>query len=294
MALNHTIPELWRAALKQNFRKANIWTNYVTDVSSELAQGGDTLHIQEVTSAGAIADYTKEADIPAATYPSDTDQTLVIDQMKTFNIAIDDVDRVQARPDVMEKFTENTMAAMARVVDADLSNVWQTGVALVSNNTDANQTFQNPSVTEDATQAQLDSFIKKVNTVLRNAENRAWPKDRITMIVNTNVAAAMRQYLVNKGIGQGQLGDSVFLNGQMTSIFGIRTVVDPNASNATTNGTVMAKFVLNDALLVATQIRKVEAYRPERRFSDNVKGLFVWGRTLLFPDHRMVIIIGSG
>jgi len=39
----------------------------------------------------------------------------------------------------------------------------------------------------------------------------------------------------------------------------------------------------------AEQINKVEAFRPERRFADAVKGLHVYGSKVVRPDSLVVI-----
>ena len=41
----------------------------------------------------------------------------------------------------------------------------------------------------------------------------------------------------------------------------------------------------NDAVTHPFQIQEVEAYRPEKRFGDAVKGLYVYGAGVVAPDY---------
>ena len=111
MAITHAIPELWSAGILTNFRRVNVWSNLVTDVSSELTEG-DTLHMASLTTYPTVKDYTRNADIADPELMTDADTTLTISQEKYFHIAVDDVDRVQMKPDL---FMEHTMRAGEKV-----------------------------------------------------------------------------------------------------------------------------------------------------------------------------------
>jgi hypothetical protein len=43
------------------------------------------------------------------------------------------------------------------------------------------------------------------------------------------------------------------------------------------------------AIAFAEQLNEVEAYRPEKRFADAVKGLHLYGAKVVFPDEIFVI-----
>ena len=47
----------------------------------------------------------------------------------------------------------------------------------------------------------------------------------------------------------------------------------------------------NDAISFAEQVAKTEAYRPESKFADAMKGLCVYGAKLIRPDNLAVAII---
>lgn len=67
----------------------------------------------------------------------------------------------------------------------------------------------------------------------------------------------------------------------MSNIFGIQVVVDRRMADAGTAGDPYVRFGHRLGMYAATQIRKLEAYRPESRFGDAVKGLYVYGHKVV-------------
>ena len=46
------------------------------------------------------------------------------------------------------------------------------------------------------------------------------------------------------------------------------------------------------AIAFAEQINSVEAYRPEKRFADAVKGLHLYGAKIVYPKEIMLLDLG--
>ena len=291
MAVTNAIPELWSARLLDGFQRRNVWGNLVTDVSSEFASGGDTLHLNEVTSNVTVKDYTRNQDIADPELITTSDLTLTINQEKYFNIAIDDVDATQAKPALMDKFSEKSAREVAKVYDTFMSTTFGGGSWVAAQSSGIPDA---PSDLTTVTTADMQKAVTAINVMLKTLQDGNWPIDQAFMVMNTTTAFVIREYLIRNGIGSGQLADQTFLNGTMSSLFGIRTVVDANMANAQTNGAVQAYVGTTDAVFWAQQIRRVVAYRPEKRFSDAVKGLFVWGGTLVYPMHRHRLIAQTG
>ena len=48
------------------------------------------------------------------------------------------------------------------------------------------------------------------------------------------------------------------------------------------------------AIAFAEQLSEVEAYRPEKRFADAVKGLHLYGAKVVYPSELMVLSVNFG
>jgi len=109
------IPELWSSAILDYAERAFSLRNQVSDFSSMVAGGGDTLHIPKVTEETAAA---KSADT-AVTYSANTDGKidLSIDQHHYEAKRIEDIVMVQESADLFNMYTRSMGYAIAKKVE---------------------------------------------------------------------------------------------------------------------------------------------------------------------------------
>lgn len=271
MTVDNVIPKIWSARLKQNFEKATIFSGLMTDVSSELTDG-NSLELGAITSTPTIRNYARNANLVAPEIMNDSAQTLTLDKMKYFNIAVDDVDAVQARPAIVDSYTNKASLELAKQHDADqLSAILATKKA---GNTVAVATLDG-TATDDELQALITRFL----TVNKQFSDKNIPQSDRWGVISTSVAHAVQNFMLAKGFGTGAVADGVFNSGTIGSFLGINIAVstDLEGSFAPSSGDVIACFGIRQSFVTATQIRKVEGYRPPNLFADAVKGLMVYG-----------------
>ncbi|MFQ6610708.1 MAG: hypothetical protein ACE5D7_07910 [Fidelibacterota bacterium] len=109
------IPELWKEAILDYAERKFQLKNQVTDLSSLLSGGGDTLHIPRVDEETAAA---KSADT-AVTYGANTDgkTDLSIDQHFYEAKRIEDIVRVQESADLFGMYAKSMGYALAKKVE---------------------------------------------------------------------------------------------------------------------------------------------------------------------------------
>lgn len=109
------IPELWSSAILDYAERQFSLRNQVSDFSSMLASGGDTLHIPKVTEETAAA---KAADT-AVTYSANTDGKidLSVDQHHYEAKRIEDIVMVQESADLFNMYTRSMGYAIAKKVE---------------------------------------------------------------------------------------------------------------------------------------------------------------------------------
>lgn len=82
--------------------------------------------------------------------------------------------------------------------------------------------------------------------------------------------------------------DQVLRTGQVGQAAGFEIFISNNVPNTTgTKYKILCGHPM--AITFADQIDKVEAYRPERRFADAVKGLHVYGAKVIRPEALVVV-----
>ena len=245
--------------------KRHVYLNLLNrDYEGEIKNFGDTVKVNQIGDI-TIKDYTKGTDIEAPEDVSGAQQELKIDQAKYFNFSVDDVDNAQTNPKLMDKAMERAAYAMNDVVDAFAANLLAINVH--TDNTIGDDTTPKVPTKETAYDLLVDLGVKlteaNVPTVGRWVVIPAWYHG--LLLKDQRFVGNGTDY--NKAILEG---------GEVGNAAGFTVYVSNNVPNTTKK-----KYKIiggtEEAGSYAEQILKTEAYRPEKRFSDAVKGLHVYG-----------------
>ena len=344
MAIANFIPEVWAASLLTNLKKNLVFGGLANrDYEGEISNFGDTVHITSIA-APTIGTYTKDTNLSDPEALTDSARTLVIDQSKSFNFQIDDIDDRQSRNGgaLMDEASAEAAYALADVADQFLATTLATGSAITSLGTiDASAAATNvydlllvpvrtalqkakvPTagrfiVLDSDTMGKLllDSRFIKANEAgtpdaLRNGfVGRAAgldilesPNSSVGVArtgITTTTASGAKTLTSAAGtfsqadVGLAVTGTGVGSNAKIATVNAAGTIatVDTNSTASatisdlaivTTNALPLVTFGYRGAFTYAEQIAKVEAYRPEKRFADALKGLHLYGAKVTRP-----------
>ena len=260
-----------------------------SDISSEIANEGDTINLSSISSGVTIKDYARNMDIDDPEIMTDTAQKLLIDQEKYFNIYVDSVDRVQAKPDLLSHFTLQAGREIANTVDTFAHSVLAgSGTAAIG----TSQKEDTKNILPTTNDGGLQDFLDVLNDVVGNKlYGMNWPTEGTVCVLSRDVATLLNKLFLHKGYGTGASGDTALASATLSNLFGIRVLVDNNQlSTAAATGRIMAFFANIECGFMAQQIRQVEAYSPEKRFGDAVKGLFVYGARMVDDSKRYAVL----
>lgn len=267
MAVTGFIPKLWSARLLNALDKSHVFANVVNrDYEGEIKKMGDTVHINTI-GAVTIGTYTQNTDFSSGPETlATTDQTLTIDQAKYFNFQVDDIDAAQAAGDIMDKAMTRAAYGLADASDkyiagilagaADTTNlVSSTAVALTSSNV-----YEN---------------VVKMRTILDKANV---PTAGRWLVIPPEMYALilLDDRFVKTG---GEMAEGILRTGLVAQAAGFDIYLSNNCVSANVSDKVTYTIVggVDSAATYAEQIVSTEAYRPEKRFADAVKGLHVYG-----------------
>ena len=117
MAISNFIPTIWSEALLHSLDRKYIGVaNCNREFEGEIREKGSSVKVCGVGNVN-ISDYTKNTNMSAPQTLSDNARELVIDQAKYFNFQIDDIDRAQSMPRLMEAAMANAATALATEAD---------------------------------------------------------------------------------------------------------------------------------------------------------------------------------
>ena len=275
MALTTFIPELWNARLLNALDKAHVFAGLVNrDYEGDIKKQGDTVHINTIGEV-TIGTYTKDTDFTSGPQAlTATDSTLVINQAKYFNFAVDDIDTAQAAGDIMDKAMQRAAYGLADAADKYLADQLAAAITTANGN-------QVGTTAVALTKENVYENIVKMKTILDKANV---PTTGRWLVVPPEMVALILQddRFVKTG---GTKAEDTLANGWVARAVGFDIYESNNCNSTNASSTTTYTVTAGDegACTYAEQISDTEAYRPEKRFADAVKGLHLYGAKVVDP-----------
>lgn len=271
MAITNFIPTVWSENLYQELDKKYIGVaNCNRDYEGEIREKGNTVRICGVGDV-VVSEYTKNTNMNYPATLSDNVRDLVIDQAKYFNFQIDDIDRAQASPKLMEAAMKNAASALANDADRYVFSLYG----------QATHTIQCNDVNTD----NIVNLIIDARTKLFNS-NVADPED-IVIEVTPEIAGLIMKAKVNLSTNNTDLLEA----GCIGAIGGCKIFVSNNVKKIECDTGYEHKCLARTkrAIAFAEQLSEIDAYRPELRFADAVKGLHLYGAKVVYPGEMVLL-----
>lgn len=118
------IPEVWGEKTNNFFRSKKALTNWFTDRSSELANGGDTLYTPNFTEMAATAKTNGQA--VTLVSPQETKVDLVVDQWYEVSFVIEDREAAQAKHSyaIMNTYASNAGYSLMKKLEVAIATLF--------------------------------------------------------------------------------------------------------------------------------------------------------------------------
>ena len=261
MAIANFIPQVWSARLQENLHKALVFGSLCNrNYEGEIAQWGDTVHISALNDI-TVKPYDPATEIEDPEQLSGTDITLTIDHGAYYNFFINDADAAQARVDLMDAAMRNAAYRLAADAEAYIISTLRenAGVSLNRNLPTPNTNTAYDLLLE--IKASMD-----FNNVPRHDRKVVMPPIMESLLLMDNrfiTASSGTAESLKEGAVARALGFDIYISNDLTN-------------------EIIA--LIPDAVTFAHQITKVDAYRPEKGFSDGLKGLCLSGAKVLIPE----------
>ena len=271
MAITNFIPTVWSENLYKQLDKKYIGVaNCNREWEGDIKQYGDRVKICGVGPV-SVFNYTKNTNLPDPVALTDTARELIINQAKAFNFQIDDIDAAQARPGLMDAAIRQAADALADAADKYVYELFSTV-------NDENRMLIMSVNEENIFSTILDAVLTLQKRGVR---------DELILEVTPFIASLLIKAKINL------LSDNstVVENGCIGSIAGCKVFVSNNVQVRMEGGDCFAHCFLRTkrAVAFAEQLSEIEAYRPELRFADAVKGLHLYGAKIVYPDELLLL-----
>ena len=277
MAISNFIPTVWSETLLESLEKQYVAVkNCNRDFDGDIKEMGSKVKICGVGNIN-IFDYTKDTDMSSMQTLTDTAVELEINRARAFNFQIDDVDRAQCTPKLMKAAMHNAASSVANDADSYVFGLY-TSVE------------EEQTVTNDDTTAEnvIDSIIAAREKLY---EGNVGDSEEIVIEVSPQIASLILKAKVTLS---NDTNDSALGGGVLGTIAGCRIYVSNNVKTDVDDGVTYHKCFVRTkrAIAFADQLSEINAYRPETRFADAVKGLHLYGAKIIYPEELILLNLG--
>ena len=246
-------PEVWAELTNRNLNKQLVFGALANrNYEGKIENMGSSVRVPSIGSV-TVGDYTG-ADI---TFQEDTGayQTININKAKYFALKMDDVDKAQAIPGVIEALTDQAIYEMADVVDTELSKLYAKCKSKV------------------AGVIGTDKVSDKIIDLAVKMDEDNVPTANRWLVISPEIYGQLIKEVPTISKGENTLGinQSYFIG----SWGGFTIYKSNNVQRTAKKYHCMAG--VSAGLTLAMQINKMEAGRFEKSFGEYVKGLQLFG-----------------
>lgn len=269
MSFSNFIPSVWAESINRELERVHV---FVEDCNRQyegsVSKKGDSVHILGVGKPTIKEMERKNSNnnIEGPEEIEDTSVILNINQIRYFNYMVGDIDKAQGQDGIMDALSQETGEGLADAMDKYIANMaTDKGVASLT----ATATV----VTKDNVLSLLDDAIQKLQ------ENDVNMASGIIVTVSPRFYKLFKQAYVGKDTSNSEM----LKNGKV-AMYGNVTVKLSNNVAKTESGSVDNIMIRTKrAIAFVNPLTHTEAYRPENKFADAVKGYVLFDGKVVRP-----------
>lgn len=277
MAYENFIPTVWAEAINRELEKALVYAEGCNrQYDGEVKAMGDTVRILGVGRPTITTTTDKAITLSAPESVEDSSVTLAVRQISYFNYKVDDIDKRQAVGSVMEALNKEATYGLADEMDKHIAGMAATREAV-------KYAASATAITKDNVLGEIDKALEKLYG------NNVRPNGKIMMEVPPWFYMRLKQAYTaldtdnSKMLENGRVGKYGNVIVKMSN----NVAVDSSANSLITVHTDKAVAFVNP-------MTHVEAYRPEKGFSDAVKGFVLYQAKIVRPKELVVLNCKAG
>lgn len=317
-ASGNFIPSVWSAKLNAKFYLSTLYgeianTNWQGDISGM----GDKIIINTAPTI-TVTDYQVGGSGLNYQVPAPDVQEMVIDKAKAFAFQINDVLDYQAKPNLLDMFSQDAGEQMKIAIDSTV--LYNTIFSAAAANQGATAGARSGSynlgtsgspIAINATAGDAANVLTKILQLASVLDEQNVPESDRYLLIDP----ATRTLLMNTNLAQAQfMGDSSSMvrNGKIGTIDRFTVYVSNNLPYAAANATLWTSGQGNESTIVATtnaakrrvivaghksaiafasQITKMETVRNPNDFGDFIRSLNVFGYRVVKPEALAVAVV---
>lgn len=213
---------------------------------------------------------------------TDSSQLLKIDQFRYFDFEVEDIDKAQSVPGLIEALSKEATAGLSEEADKYVASLVATEAVKPSPEF-AMATETDISSVTDGGVALIETGFKKLY------ENNCKVNDKYHLEITPEWYTILRPAIIELDTNNSDLIKKGYVGKYGNALISIENLLGTATINS--KDCKLAMLRTTKAIAFAGQIDKVEAYRPHDAFQDALKGLYVFGAKIVRPEQMYVFPI---
>lgn len=277
MSYNNFIPTVWAEAIERDLaRKAVFAEDCNQKYEGDVQKMGDSVRILGVGKPTITKQVGGEIVLEDPEKVEDTSVTMLINRIAYFNYLVDDIDKRQMAGNVMEALNEESSEGLANAMDEDIA-------AMAADKGAVKLYGSTQSITVDNVLDTLDEAVQRLQ------ENDVPANAKVVATVPPWYLTLLRRAYEDLDTDNSQM----LKNGRVGRYNNVIIKMSNNVSAISGGGSnIMVRT--QRALAFANPLTHTEPYRPEKRFSDAVKGFCLYGTKIVRPKELIVMNVKKG
>lgn len=281
MGYENFVPLVWNEAINRELERLLVGAEDCNrQYEGDIKERGQTVKILGIgkPTITTINSSSKNSDINAAEEIEDASSFLKVDQISYYHYTIGDIDRQFAIGGLEGALNEETSQGLANAMDQHIFSMASDAVAVKLPSTAVK------IVSTPATDAGY------VLTVIDNAQQKLWEND-VPKNTPLTLTVTPRFYMILKRayILTDTDNSDILQHGGVGKYGDITVKVSNNVATANSGATDLCMLRTKRAVAFVNPLTHTEAYRPEKKFADALKGFVLYQAKVVRPKELVVL-----
>ncbi len=282
MSFANFIPTVWAEGIQRDLERSCVFVEDCNrEYEGDVKEKGESVKILGVgkPTIRTLDKSNRNGNIESAEEIEDTSVIMYINQIRYFNYMVGDIDKAQASGKIMDALSKETTEGLANAQDKYIADMAQDKTVKKLYN-----------AAKLVTSGASDASAKNVLYVLDEALERLYEND-----VNSNteivVTVSPRFYTLFKQayITRDTDNSDILKNGRVGRYGNVTVKMSNNVSRSADKSEDHIMIRTKRAIAFACPFVHTEAYRPESKFADAVKGLILFDGKIVRPKEMIDI-----
>lgn len=276
MSYANFVPKIWAKAIERELERKLVFAEDCNrQYEGDVKQMGDTVKILGVGKPTISKQKGGSIILPDAETVEDTSVEMQINTVAYFNFLVDDIDKRQAVGGLLDALNNEATQELAGEMDKD--------IAALAGTRDAKKVYS------DYLAVNADNVLGTLDLALQMLQENDVPADaKIVATVPPWFLTHLRTAYTKLDTDNSDL----LKNGKVGRYNNILIKMSNNVNSTTSGSNIMVRT--ERAVAFANPLTHTEPYRPEKRFSDAVKGYVLYGTKIVRPKELMILNVKNG